>query len=167
MATDPDLESLAHVFLTTNSPWNPNIVDCSSIFPWFKINVRPMILTSICFGSIHAPSCDPGESHITQEHLDAAVEEPAIMSQTMKRCLPDLDALSPNFGWVSKEWIHNTLERTLQHYIADQHVPMRKHFCSHFPATIVHHLNEWYSTNTFISDVSGYMMACPGMVAAR
>ena len=33
---------------------------------------------------------------------------------------------------------------------------MHKHFCSCFPAPNVCHLNEWYSTDTFISDVPAF-----------
>ena len=33
---------------------------------------------------------------------------------------------------------------------------MRKHFRSRFPAANVHHLNEWYSTDTFIADVPAF-----------
>ena len=62
--------------------------------------------------------------------------------QTMKRCLPDLDALLPNFGWVSKEHICDTLAKTSQHYQADKRVPMCKDFRSRFPAANVHRLNE-------------------------
>ena len=33
---------------------------------------------------------------------------------------------------------------------------MRKHFRSHFPAANVRHLPEWYSTDTFISDIHAH-----------
>ena len=46
---------------------------------------------------------------ITQAHLDAAVDALLIMSQPMKRHLPDLDALLLNFGWVGKERICDKL----------------------------------------------------------
>ena len=81
--------------------------------------------------------------------------------------LPDLDALLPNFGWVGKEDIHETREKTTQHYRANQHVPMRKHFRSCFPAAKVRHLPEWYSTYTFISDVAAHDDGIPGHVGCR
>ena len=75
----------------------------------------------------------------------------------MLRCrLPDLDALLPNFGWVGKECICETLKKTTQHYKADQRVPMHKYFRSRFPAANIRCLLEWYSTNTFISDVAAH-----------
>ena len=84
------------------------------------------------------------------------------MSQTMKQCLPDLDALLPNFGWVGKEHIRDTLDKTTQHYQADKRVPMRKHFKLRFPAANVRHLPEWYLTDTFISDLPAYDDGIPG-----
>ena len=104
------------------------------------------------YGSSMAPSDSP----ITQEHHDATVDNLVIMSQTMKHHLPDLNALLPNFGWVGKEFIRNTLEKTSQHYQADQHVPMQKHFHSWFSVVNGWHLNEWYSTDTFISDIPAF-----------
>ena len=80
----------------------------------------------------------------------------------LHRRLPDLDALLPNFGWVGKERIHETLEKTTQHYKADQRVPMCKHFRSRFPAANVRCLLEWYSTDTFISDVAAHDDGIPG-----
>ena len=99
---------------------------------------------------------------ITQARLDAAVDALVIMSQQMKCCLPDLDALLPNFVWVGKECICDTLEKTTQHYKANQCIPMHKHFRSRFPAANIHQLPEWYSTDTFISDIPAFDDGVPG-----
>ena len=48
---------------------------------------------------------DSPDCPITQERHVVALDALSIMSQTMKCRLPDLDALLPNFGWVSKERI--------------------------------------------------------------
>ena len=80
----------------------------------------------------------------------------------LHRSLPDLDALLPNFGWVGKERIHETLEKTTQHYKADQRVPMCKRFRSRFPAANVRRLLEWYSTDAFISDIVAHDDGIPG-----
>ena len=74
----------------------------------------------------------------------------------MKRWVPDLDALLPNFGWVGKDCIRDTLTKTTQHYKADQWVPMQKHFRSCFPGANVCRLPEWYATDTFIADVPAH-----------
>ena len=73
------------------------------------------------------PFLSPAGTITQQWHADA-LDALSIMSQTMKHRLPDLDALLPIFGWVSKECIQSSLEKTSQHYKADQRVPMCKHF---------------------------------------
>ena len=80
----------------------------------------------------------------------------------MKCRHPDLNALLPNFGWVSKEHIRDTLAKTSQHYQADKCIPMHKHFRSHFPAANVCCLNEWYSMDTFITDIPAFDDGIPG-----
>ena len=90
---------------------------------------------------------------ITQECHSFVIDALSSLSQSIKRCLPDLDALLPNFGWVGKDCIQTTLGKTSQHYKADQCIPVWKHFRSRFPTANVHWLLEWYSTDTFFSDV--------------
>ena len=126
------------------------------------------------FSPLQSLSLAPSKSPITQYHLDAAMDALSVMSQTMKCCLPNLNALLPNFGlpnlnallpyfgWVGKECIHDTLDKTTQHYKADQWVPMHKHFHSRFPAANICHLPEWYSMDTFIPDVPAFDDGMPG-----
>ena len=89
---------------------------------------------------------------ITQECHSFVIDALSSLSQSIKQCLPDLDTLLPNFGWVGKDRTQTSLEITSQHYKADQQIPMRKHFRSQFPAANVHLLLEWYSMDTFFSD---------------
>ena len=70
---------------------------------------------------------------ITQECHSFVIDALSSLSQSIKQCLPDLDALLPNFGWVGKDHIRTTLEKTSQHYKADQRIPMQKNFRSCFP----------------------------------
>ena len=104
----------------------------------------------------------PSDTPITQARLASILHLLCILPQTLHHHLPDLDALFPNFGWVGKERICETLEKTTQHYMADQHIPMCKHFWSRFPAANVCRLPEWYSTDTFISDVPTHDDGIPG-----
>ena len=46
--------------------------------------------------------------------LDCCLDALTIFGTHMKHHLPDLDALKPNFGWVSKEHIEDTLDKTTQ-----------------------------------------------------
>ena len=99
---------------------------------------------------------------ITQECHSFVIDTLSSLSQSIKRCLPDLDALLPNFGCVGKVHIWTTLEKTSQHYKTDQRIPMQKHFLSCFPATNVCQLPEWYSMDTFFSDVPAANDGIPG-----
>ena len=137
-ATDDDMEVYPHVFLTADSLWNPDIVDeeffsnsLQSLYDVPHVQARrdahdPHIDP---FGELYVTSITHTGDSITQEQFDHA-------PQHMKRRLPDLDALLPNFSWVGKEHIHDTLSKTTQHYVADQRVPMRKHFRSRFPGAM-------------------------------
>ena len=170
-ATDTELEHFPHVFLTADSPWNPDIVDEEFFFDASDTLLDiPMVHdrhdahdTHLeLFASQHTHSRNHGATITMHNRLDAAVDGLAIFSPTMKRCLPDLDALLPHFGWVSKEHIRDTLAKTSQHYQADKRVPMRKHFRSRFPAANVRCLNEWYSMDTFIADIPAFDDGIPG-----
>ena len=61
-----------------------------------------------------------------------------------------------------KECIHDTFAKTTQHHQADKQVPMHKHFRSQFPAANVHHLPEWFSTDTLITDIPAHDDGLPG-----
>ena len=175
-ASNTELENLPHFFLTADSPWNPDIVDEEFFFD-ASATLLDVPMVHDChdardtqlelFASQHTHPCPHGDIMIIHNHLGAAMDGLAILSQTMKHRLPDLDVLLPNFGWVSKERIRDTLEKTSQHYQADKRVPMRKHFRSHFPAANVHRCNEWYSTDTFIADVPVFDDGIQGMVDVR
>ena len=145
-ASEHDMDLYPHGFFTADSPWNPDIVDeeffldpNDSLLDHPDVRDRrdacdPILDLSLLSRSLPFASLD---CTITQEWHAAALDALSIMSQTMKHHLPDLDALLPNFGWVSKERICSTLEMTSQHYKADQRIPMRKHFRSRFPAANV------------------------------
>ena len=52
----------------------------------------------------------------TVPRIDRCLDALTIFGTHMKCRRPDLDALKPNFGWVSKEHIKDTLDKTTQHY---------------------------------------------------
>ena len=125
-----------------------------------KTGMKPATHVLTLMGSsIIVSSFDPP---VTQAHHAGALDPLVLLPQKMKHHLPDLDALLPNFGWVSKEYIWDTLEETTQLYQADQHVPMHKHFHSGFPAANIRHLPEWFSMDTFIADILAVDDSVPG-----
>ena len=91
-----------------------------------------------------------------------AVAKLSAFPQSVHPHLPDLDALRPNFGWLPVDRIKKTLEATTQYYCASAHYPFRKHFKSCFPAANVHHLPEWFSTDTFFADTPALDDGIPG-----
>ena len=173
--TDDDMERYPHVFITADGPWNPDVVDEEFFFDATDAITDIPGVQQRCdardaldlFPASTTLVPSPHEPPITQAQLASVLHSLSFLPQTLCHRLPDLDALLPNFGWVGKERIRETLEKTTQHYKADQRVPMRKHFRSHFPAANVRCLPEWYSTNTFISDVPAHDDGIPGHGGCR
>ena len=128
-ASDSDLDQYTHVFLTSDTPWNPNIIEDEFFFDASDSLLSIPLVQE--WRDAHHPHVDAtGEmyfldqhSHdqpITQECHSFVLDALTSLSQSIKQCLPDLDALLPNFGWVGKDRIQTTLENTSQHYKADQ-----------------------------------------------
>ena len=168
--TDDDRERYPHVFITANSPWNPGSLDEEFLFDAAdaildipgvqqRRDAREVVDLFTVSTTIAPPSLD---TPTTQARLASVLHSLSLMPQTLSRRLPDLDALLPNSGWVGKDRIRETLEKSTQHYKADQRVTMRKHFRSRFPATNVGRLPEWYSTDMFISDIPAHEDGIPG-----
>ena len=73
-----------------------------------------------------------------------------------------MDALRPNFEWVSGELVKKCLKNTTQHYCGVADYPFCKHFKSHFPGANVPRLNEWVATDTFFSETPAGDDGIPG-----
>ena len=172
--TDSELDSLPHVFFTSDSPWDPSTLDGE--YPDDPDAVVPAVAT------LRRDGRDPRVSDTgrllhhsavldTELCVDGIVQTlsqfatsvfmvtAALLSafpQQIRPHLPDLDILRPNFAWVPVERIKSTLDATTQHYRATVHHPFRKHFKSRFPAANVRRLPEWFSTDTIFSDVPAH-----------
>ena len=138
-ASNSDLDQYTHVFLTSDTPWNPDIVDdefffdasnsllsVPSVQEWRDARDPRVDAT----GEMYFLDLHSHDQPITQECHSFVLDALKSLSQSIKQCLPDLDALLPNFGWVGKDRIQTTLENTSQHYMADQQIPMQKYFRS-------------------------------------
>ena len=84
------------------------------------------------------------------------VDAITLAPQVLKHHLPDLDLLCPNFGWIRKNHIQATLDKTSQFYHGVKHCPFWKHFKLRFPSVNVWHLNEEYATDTLFMDVPAH-----------
>ena len=183
--SDSDLDAFPHVFLTSDSPWNPEIVDEEFFFdpltgpaltddPLLSDLRRARDPRVDAYGNLqlHLTSrndqdCDffdcyvPSPSY-TVSRLERCLDYLAIFGSFLKRRLPDLNALKPNFGWVSKQRIRDTLDKTTQHYQAEKRVPMRRHYKSRFPGANVPRLPEWYSFDTMFFPTPAFDDGVPG-----
>ena len=128
-ASDSDLDQYTHVFLTSDAPWKPDIVDdefffdaSNSLLSTSSVQEQrdahdPHVNVT---GEMYALDLHSHDHPITQERHSFVIDTLNSLSQSIKRRLPDLDALRPNFGWVGKDHIQTTQENTSQHYKADQ-----------------------------------------------
>ena len=178
--TDSDMDTFPHVFMTSDSPWDPTALDSEfSVDP-----VNPLPDSAIArrqnrdprvndFGDYVPPQQRLNHSTCVDQLLLSAasvVTTLVVMSATvlshfptqLRPRLPDLDFLRPNFAWVPSERIKATLDATTQFYRATIHHPFRKHFKSRFPAANVRRIPEWFSTDTFFSDVPAHDDGIPG-----
>ena len=170
-ASDEDMDTYPHVFIKADAPWNPDNVDEEFFFdasdsmtdvPHVQSRRDARNPRLDAYGELHTLSMYTPEDSLTQAQRNNTIDQILLMSQTMKRRLPDLDALLPNFGWVGKDRIHDTLDKTTQHYKADQCLPIRKHFRSRFPGANVRCLPEWFSMDTFIAEEPAHDNGIPG-----
>jgi hypothetical protein len=80
-----------------------------------------------------------------------------IHFQHQRRNHPDIEQLSPNFGFVPRLCIQHTLDHATQFAWLGSCLPMRKHYKRRFPAAIVSLLNEVIATVTYFSDTQPLM----------
>ena len=178
--SDADMDHFPHVFLCSDSPWDPTILDNEFSHANFE---TPAVATErrtaadsrvTDFGTIHTHSADVQSpcpppcpiatffSDLTRTAFAFTVAALSAFPQQLRPRLPDMDSLRPNFGWVPVDRIKATLDATTQHYRATVHHPFRKHFKSRFPAANVRRLPEWFATDTIFSRVPAHDDGTPG-----
>ena len=92
-ASDEEVDTFPHVFLTADAPWNPSIVDeeffvdshnsvldIPAIHQWHE--GRDPHIDS--FGTMHSISLAPSDTPIPKARLEAAVTDLSVLSQTMQ-----------------------------------------------------------------------------------
>ena len=92
-ASDSNLTTYPHVFITADSPWNPDIMDEEFYLDSLDSLINLPIIQQCCdgcdpcidmYGELSSLSLTLSESSLTQDSLDAAVDTLVITSQTMK-----------------------------------------------------------------------------------
>ena len=149
--TDDDLDRYPHVFFTSDTPWDPSVLDQEFSAPDFDMPSTALARRDTLDGRVDAF----GELRYAHQAISA-------FPQTVRPRLPDLDFLKPHFMWVPNERIKATLDATTQYYRATVHHPFRKHFRSRFPAANVRRLPEWFSTDTIFSETPAHDDGIPG-----
>ena len=92
-ASDSDLTTYPYLFITADSPWNPDIMDEEFYLDSLDSLINLPIIQQCCdgcdscidmYGELSSLSLTLSESSLTQDSLDAAVDMLVITSQTMK-----------------------------------------------------------------------------------
>mmetsp|Transcript_20329 Transcript_20329/g.42624 ORF Transcript_20329/g.42624 Transcript_20329/m.42624 type:complete len:1867 (-) Transcript_20329:137-5737(-) len=179
--SDEELSSLPSVFITSDSAWDPSTIDDeyfhdalegpldddpdvqerrdgrdSRVGDTGKVVVDNfhLVFEEEFFDALDVHKDLPEDGNWS--FFNRVVEALAVMPQELKRRLPDMDILRPNFGWVSADRIKQTLEKTTQFYRAVKRYPFRKHFKSRFPAANVRRLAEWFAMDTVFFDIPAF-----------
>ena len=178
--SDEDMDTFPHVFFCADSAWDPTVIDNDFTKANFDMPEAAVIRRAEADNRvddhghllIHHANVDTHEEEVESiistftkhVHTTFAVTVAMLSAfpQEIKRKLPDLETLRPHFGWVPVDRIKKTLDATTQYYRATVHHPFRKHFKSRFPAANVRRLPEWFSTDTFFSDVPAQDDGIPG-----
>ena len=177
--SDTDMLQYSHTFITADHEWDPSILDDE--YHHDEDSPDDDVLSKFCYG--RDPHVDSyGDVDLTANMFDALrydsdsdlshngitthkpipntptiheliVDAIILNPQDLRRKLPDLESLHPHFGWVTTDRIHDTLEKTSQHYHATKCYPFWKHLKSRFPAANVCRLNKTFSTDTVIMDI--------------
>ena len=111
--TDDDMERYPHVFITADGPWNPDSIDEEF---YFDANDAILDIPGVqqrrderealdLFSVSTMLASPPPDTPITQVRLTSVLHSLALLPQTLRHRLPNLDALLPNFGWVGKDRI--------------------------------------------------------------
>ena len=107
LASNSDLDAYPHVFLTADTPWNPDIVDDEFYFDAHDSLVDSHDVQSQCeacnpqvdpYGEFNALTILSFDPLVTQAHHAGALDSLVLLPQKIGHHLPDLDALLPNFG---------------------------------------------------------------------
>jgi len=160
MPTDKEFSTLPHVVLTSDSNWDPTILDSE-----FDPEVEWQDAQEDDFFD---PNFDDTGNYLHRQiaFLDtfSSVEEQEDFDDKVDRLLlhvnrnkvkmkePDYEALCPCFAWAPADIVKKMLEATTQCAQNSYNLPFRMHYCLHFPALNVDCHREAVATDTIYSD---------------
>ena len=158
--TDKEFSMLPHAVLTSDSNWDPTILDSK-----FDPEVEWQDAQEDDFFD---PNFDDTGNYLHHQiaFLDAfsSVEEQEdfddkvdwlllhVNRNKVKMKEPDYEALCPCFAWAPADIVKKMLEATMQYAQNSYNLPFCKHYCSCFPALNVDCCCEAVATNMIYSD---------------
>jgi hypothetical protein len=139
--TQEELGNYPHVFFTADTEWHPQSVND-------KYSVTDLDITD---DDLQNSDYHPGSLDVYGD-LISSDRQHDVHLRTVQSNQPDLDTISPNFGFVHHLCIQHILDHRTQFARLDPHLPLCKHFKSRFPAANVSHLNEVVATDIYFLD---------------
>jgi len=159
--TDQEFSSLPHVVLTSDSNWDPTLLD-SEFDPeveWQDAQEEDEIFDSHFddtgnYLHHHVAFLDAFSTTKQQLDFDDMVDTLicSIHHNKVTTKEPDFEALHPCFAWAPADIVKCTFEATTQYAWNTYNLPFCKHYRSHFPALNVDHRCEAVATDTVYSD---------------
>jgi hypothetical protein len=140
--TPSELDSYPH--FTSDMEWNPQSI----------VDEYPVQDLDLSDNDLQHNAYHPDTINAYGERLPVARQQD-IHFRHQQRNHPEIDQLSPNFGFVPCLRIQHTLDHTTQFARLGSRLPMRKHYKSRFPAANVSRLNEVVATNTYFWHFTG------------
>ena len=155
--SDDELHSYPHVIFTSDMSWDPQVLDDEYNVDYLVLDEDDLVKPSYHpdalneFGEIHPFQHDDPDlfTYHTQVQRFSLENNKHVVGPKQQ----DFERLAPNFAFVPRERIRQTIDHTTQFARLDTRLPLRKHFKSRFPAANISRLNETVATDTFFFDI--------------
>ena len=163
--TDTEMDSLPHVFFTSDEHWDPSCLDHTFSSYNGLFDPHPALeendaafehfdqRVTLDGSFIHPDTGDEYPEHFSSVRDRAQAH---IANHKVKRLELDYEGLRSCFAWAPIEVIKRTIALTTQYFRNTFRLPLRKHFKSRFPAANVPRRAEAVATDTIISDVPAH-----------
>ena len=163
--TDQELDTLPHVLMTSDLPWDPGSLDSEpdNTDMFYDVSENEESLDDWV-------DCDDGYGEAFTDHeLNVMSCIRSSMTKLYSCCTgavrpprsilpkkPNFEAMRPYLLWSNIDTIKKTFENTTQFFRTSQRLPLRHHVKTRFPAANVNRWNEDVATDVFFSDTPAH-----------
>ena len=178
--TDEDLVRYPHVYFTSDTSWDPSILDDENNLdtdsdeeayrhPHLDPEVNDYGELNALRDERNAPAGELTgdldydidfllyEVHQANRNKEYDVfRSTSVYARSVDPHFPKFEVLRPNFGWIPESRIKNTLHATTQFGRAVQSFPFRRHYKTRFPAANVARLNDDVAMDTMFAEVPAH-----------